>query len=113
MLGDDALHLVGSNGEQFYTDSARHRAYSGPAEARKYLSLALGEAVRRREFVSLLGGAAVAYPLAVRAQPSDQLRRVAVLGDSPSTWKVWIAGFAERLRELGWIEDRTIAIEYH
>jgi putative tryptophan/tyrosine transport system substrate-binding protein len=81
-------------------------------KARKYLSLALGEAVRRREFVSLLGGAAVAYPLAVRAQPSDQLRRVAVLGDSPSTWKVWIAGFAERLRELGWIEDRTIAIEY-
>jgi putative tryptophan/tyrosine transport system substrate-binding protein len=70
------------------------------------------EHMRRRELITLLGGAAVAYPLAVRAQPSDQLRRVAVLGDSPSTWKVWIAGFAERLRELGWIEDRTIAIEY-
>ena len=69
--------------------------------------------MRRREFVTLLGGAAVAYPLAVRAQKSDQLRRVAVLGDSPSTWNVWIVGFAERLRELGWIEDRTIAIEYH
>jgi putative tryptophan/tyrosine transport system substrate-binding protein len=69
--------------------------------------------MRRREFICLLGGAAVAYPLAVRAQKSDQLRRVAVLGDSPSTWNVWIEGFAERLRELGWIEDRTIAIEYH
>ena len=69
--------------------------------------------MRRREFVTLLGGAAVAYPLAVRAQKSDQLRRVAVLGDSPSTWNVWIVGFAERLRELGWVEDRTIAIEYH
>jgi putative tryptophan/tyrosine transport system substrate-binding protein len=68
--------------------------------------------MRRREFVTLLSGAAVAYPLAVRAQRSDQLRRVAALGDSPSTWNVWIAGFAERLRELGWIEDRTIAIEY-
>ena len=51
--------------------------------------------------------------LPVRAQKSDQLRCVAVLGDSPSTWNVWIVGFAERLRELGWIEDRTIAIEYH
>jgi putative ABC transport system substrate-binding protein len=62
--------------------------------------------------VTLLGGAAVAYPLAVRAQPSDQLRRVAVLGDSPSTWSYWIGGFAERLRELGWIEGRTVTIEY-
>lgn len=68
--------------------------------------------MRRREFVTLLGGAAVAYPLAVRAQPSDQLRHVAVVGDSPSTWNKWIAGFAERLRDLGWIEDRTIVIEY-
>jgi putative ABC transport system substrate-binding protein len=68
--------------------------------------------MRRREFVTLLGGAAVAYPLAVRAQPSDQLRRVAVLGDSPSTWSYWIGGFAERLRELGWIEGRTVTIEY-
>jgi putative ABC transport system substrate-binding protein len=43
---------------------------------------------------------------------ASQRRRVAVLGDSPSTWNVWIAGFAERLGELGWIEDHTIAIEY-
>ena len=68
--------------------------------------------MRRREFVTLLGGAVVAYPLAARAQPSDQLRRIAVLGDSPSTWNVWIREFAERLRELGWIENRTAAIEY-
>jgi putative ABC transport system substrate-binding protein len=40
------------------------------------------------------------------------LRHVAVVGDSPSTWNKWIAGFAERLRDLGWIEDRTIVIEY-
>jgi putative tryptophan/tyrosine transport system substrate-binding protein len=62
--------------------------------------------------VTLLGGAAVAYPLAARAQPSDQLRRVAVLGDTPSVWGVWLAGFVERMRELGWIEERTIALEY-
>ena len=69
------------------------------------LLAALGEAMRRREFVTLLGGAAVTYPLAVRAQKSDQLRRVAVLGTTPALWGVWVAGFAERLRELGWIEE--------
>jgi putative ABC transport system substrate-binding protein len=68
--------------------------------------------MRRREFVTLLGGTAVAYPFAARAQPSDQLRRVAVLGDSPLTWNVWIKGFVERMRELGWIEGRSIALDY-
>jgi putative ABC transport system substrate-binding protein len=68
--------------------------------------------MRRREFIALVGGATVAYPLAVHAQPSDQARRVAVLGDNPASWGVWLAGFAERLRELGWMEGRTIAIEY-
>jgi putative tryptophan/tyrosine transport system substrate-binding protein len=69
--------------------------------------------MRRREFIALLG-ATVAYPLAARAQPADRVRRVAVFGDTRAAWGEgdWIAGFAERLRELGWIEGRTIAIEY-
>ena len=72
-----------------------------------------GKKMMRREFVTLLGGAAIAaYPLAARAQPLVQLRRVVVLGPTLSIWGVWVAGFAERLRELGWIEDRTIAVEY-
>ena len=68
--------------------------------------------MRRREFVTLLGGVAFAYPFGAHAQPSDLVRRVAVLGPTPAVWAVWVAGFAERLRELGWIEERTIAIEY-
>jgi putative ABC transport system substrate-binding protein len=68
--------------------------------------------MKRRAFITLLGGAAFAYPFAARAQPSDQVRRVAVLGPTPAVWGVWVAGFAERLRELGWIKERTIAIEY-
>jgi putative ABC transport system substrate-binding protein len=68
--------------------------------------------MQRRAFITLLGGAAFAYPFAARAQPSDQVRRVAVLGPTPAVWGVWVAGFAERLRELGWIKERTIAIEY-
>jgi putative tryptophan/tyrosine transport system substrate-binding protein len=68
--------------------------------------------MQRRAFITLLGGAAFGYPFAARAQPSDQVRRVAVLGPTPAVWGVWVAGFAERLRELGWIKERTIAIEY-
>ena len=62
--------------------------------------------------MTLLGGVAFAYPFGARAQPSDQVRRVAVLGPTPAVWGVWVAGFAERLRELGWIEERTVTIEY-
>ena len=68
--------------------------------------------MRRREFIALLGGATVVWPLAARAQQSDQLRHIAVLGDNRSVWGPWIAALAKRLRELGWIEDRTVAIEY-
>jgi putative tryptophan/tyrosine transport system substrate-binding protein len=68
--------------------------------------------MRRRELIALLGGATAAWPLVGRAQQSDQLRRVAVLGDTPSVWSVWIVAFADRLHELGWIEGRNMAIEY-
>ena len=68
--------------------------------------------MRRREFIALLGGATATLPLVARAQQSDQLRRIAVLGDTPSVWGVWIAAFTDRLHELGWIEGRTVAIDY-
>jgi putative tryptophan/tyrosine transport system substrate-binding protein len=68
--------------------------------------------MKRRAFITLLGGAAFAHPFAARAQPSDRVRRVAVLGPTPAVWGAWVVGFADRLRELGWIEERTIAIEY-
>jgi putative tryptophan/tyrosine transport system substrate-binding protein len=67
--------------------------------------------MRRREFITLLGPAIAVWPLAARAQQSDQLRRIAVFGDAASAWGVWIAAFTERLRELGWIEGRTVVIE--
>jgi len=67
--------------------------------------------MRRREFITLLGGAMTAWPLAARAQP-----RLPTIGFfSPNTRSVaspWTAAFVERLRELGWMEGRTIAIEY-
>jgi putative ABC transport system substrate-binding protein len=72
--------------------------------------------VRRREFITLLGGAAavpILTPLAARAQQPGRLPTIGFLGSStPSTWAPWVAAFVQRLRELGWIEGRTIAIEY-
>ena len=68
--------------------------------------------MRRREFITLLGGA-VAWPLSARAQQPGKLPTIGFLGASTSSnWSHWTAAFVQRLRELGWIEGRTVAIEY-
>jgi ABC-type uncharacterized transport system substrate-binding protein len=69
--------------------------------------------VTRREFITLLGGAVAAWPLAARAQQSGKLPTIGFLGTvTPTAQNQWIAAFVQRLRELGWIEGRTVAIEY-
>jgi putative ABC transport system substrate-binding protein len=68
--------------------------------------------MRRREFITLLGGAAV-WPLAARAQQPAKLPTIGLLfADAPAVFSPWLAAFVERLRALGWTEGRTIAIEY-
>jgi len=68
--------------------------------------------MRRREFISVLGGAAVAWPLAARAQPG-KLPTLGFLGAITASFQSQhIAAFVRRLRELGWIEGHTVAIEY-
>src|SRR5215472_17132771 len=69
--------------------------------------------MKRRDFITLLGGAAAAWPLAARAQQAGKVPTIGFLGaNTPSAQSRWTAAFVQRLRELGWIEGRTIAIEY-
>ena len=68
--------------------------------------------MQRREFITLLGGA-TAWPLAARAQVAGKLPIIGFLGPTTaSAMAPWIAVFVGRLRELGWIDGRTVAIEY-
>jgi len=69
--------------------------------------------MRRRDFITLLGGTAVAWPLAAHAQQAGKLATIGLLGTAtPATWSLRVAALAQRLRELGWIEARNLAIEY-
>jgi putative tryptophan/tyrosine transport system substrate-binding protein len=69
----------------------------------------------RREFITLLGGAAAVWPLAARAQQRERMRRIGVLAarsaDDPE-WQARMAAFRQGLQELGWIGGRTIEIEH-
>jgi putative ABC transport system substrate-binding protein len=69
--------------------------------------------MRRREFLALLGSAPAGWPLLARAQQPTKLPTIGYLGAAtPSAWDSYTAAFQARLSELGWIEGRTVAIEY-
>ena len=69
--------------------------------------------IERRKFLATLGGAACAWPLAARAQQPGKMPTVGFLGTTTAAaWGPWTAAFVQRLRELGWIEGRNLAIEY-
>src|SRR5262245_64338756 len=70
--------------------------------------------MRRREFITLFGGAAAAWALNARAQHPERLRRIGVLmslaADDPEA-QARLAAFAQGLRELGWGDDRNVRID--
>jgi putative ABC transport system substrate-binding protein len=68
--------------------------------------------MRRRELITLLGGAAASWSLAARAQQAGKLPTIGFLGADASAFSPYTAAFVARLHELGWIEGSTIAIEY-
>jgi putative ABC transport system substrate-binding protein len=71
--------------------------------------------MKRREFIAFLGGAAAAWPIAVRAQQGDHLRRVVVVSgyaEGDGEGQARMAGFRETIAKLGWVDSRNIRIDY-
>jgi putative ABC transport system substrate-binding protein len=68
--------------------------------------------LRRRDLIKVIGGTAVAWPLAARAQQPARLPTIGYLGSgSPATQTSWVAAFVQRLGQIGWTEGRTVKIE--
>ncbi len=79
------------------------------------MGLNLGVGVRRRDFISMIGGAAAVRPLAARAQQVERMRRIGMLmslaEDDPET-KARLAGFRLGLEKRGWSEGRNLRVDY-
>jgi putative ABC transport system substrate-binding protein len=72
--------------------------------------------MRRRDFIKVIGGGAAAWPLVVRAQQPDRIRRIGVLSggpatDDPDNQARWVT-LTQALQQLGWIEGRNLQIDY-
>src|SRR6201989_383569 len=70
--------------------------------------------MRRREFITLLGGATAAWPLAARAQQGETLRRVAIfmdLSEQDAEGQARVAAFRKGLQDLGWQEGRNVKFD--
>src|SRR5262245_14127880 len=71
-------------------------------------------AMRRREFITLVGGAAMVWPLAVRAQQGDRMRRIGVLlpatADDPR-FQTFVGAFLQEMQNLGWSIGRNVRID--
>ena len=68
--------------------------------------------MKRREFMALFGGAVAAWPLETTAQQPAKLPTIGFLGADASAFSAWTTAFVTHLRELGWVENRNVAIEY-
>jgi putative tryptophan/tyrosine transport system substrate-binding protein len=71
--------------------------------------------MRRRDFITLLGGAAAAWPLAARTQQPAEMRRIGVLtafAENDAEAQANITAFRQSLEKVGWIEGRNLAIDY-
>ena len=70
--------------------------------------------IRRREFITLLGGAAAAWPVAARGQPTERMRRIGVLmniaADDPEA-QARMTAFVQQLAQLGWMAGRNVKID--
>jgi hypothetical protein len=71
--------------------------------------------LKRREFITLLGGAAAAWPLAARAEQADRVRRIGVLmaaSENDPERQAFVAAFREQLQKLGWTDGRNVRFDH-
>jgi ABC-type uncharacterized transport system substrate-binding protein len=68
--------------------------------------------MKRREFIKIVCGLVGAWPLAAYAQQPGNQRLIGIIGADATVWRPWTAALIARLREVGWIEGETVAIEY-
>jgi len=118
-LDEPVSYLLGKNYRRRDRDRLAPPRWMDAAACRAEVCYSFGRehgrhrAVRRRVFITLLGGGAATWPLAARAQHSAKPPTIGFLGaGTASAMSQWTAAFVQRLRELGWVEDRTIAIHY-
>src|SRR5262249_35071176 len=90
------------------THARSRRAYAPPTDRRR------GDRMRRREFITLLGGAGAAWPLAARAQHTERMRRIGVLLPAAADdleWQARVGTFLQALALLGWTIGRNVRID--
>ena len=71
--------------------------------------------MRRREFITLVGGAAATWPLTANAQQPDRMRRIGVLmahAESDPEFQAYVAAFREGLQKAGWVEGRNFRLDF-
>ena len=72
--------------------------------------------LKRREFITLLGGAAAAWPFVARAQQPERMRRIGVLmgfDENDPVAKTYVSAFTQALADLGWIDGRNLRMDLH
>src|SRR5499433_447103 len=79
-----------------------------------FLRFIHGGSLQRREFITLLGGAAAAWPFAVRAQQADRMRKIGMLLSGTAddaVFQTWVGAFLQELAQSGWVNGRTVRFE--
>src|SRR5262249_29553192 len=117
--GREAGGLAGRTGEQVRAGHQRLDRQDARAYCARQAACAGRRGhrmIRRREFITLLGGAAAAWPLAARAQQAERMRRIGVLQGGSDTddqrSQPSMAAFLQGLQQSGWTDGRNVRIDY-
>src|SRR6516164_2599414 len=103
----------GHGGDAWVQSTAQFRDQKCDTLLKPDVVLGASKAMRRREFIALLGSAVVASPLAARAQEPAKPLIGFLNSASPSAYAPMVAAFQDGLNQMGFVDGRNVAIEYH